>query len=132
VATTETRNDGFEGVVRESSGASGPPTTFPPKITWNDILTEVKTLDEPAVLATLKFADHDYTDGQITLYFAKPFHRKKADTAKFRSVLAAAFQKIHDHRPKITISTTAVRENSDAAKILDIMGGGEMVKHGKA
>jgi DNA polymerase-3 subunit gamma/tau len=148
-ATTETRNDGLEGVVRESSGASGqsqqdksigtvPMDTsettakFPTKIVWDDILTEVKNLDEPAVLATLKFADHEYTDGQITLYFAKPFHRKKADTGKFRDTLDQAFQKLYDASPKITISTAAVRENSDAAKILGIMGGGEMVKHGKA
>ena len=102
------------------------------EIVWDDVLSEVKNLDEPAVLATLKFADFDYSDGQITFYFSKPFHRKKADTAKFRNVLVSVFQKLYEMKPKITISTSAVRENSATAKILDIMGGGEVVRNGKA
>ncbi|MDR1970142.1 MAG: DNA polymerase III subunit gamma/tau [Candidatus Nomurabacteria bacterium] len=107
-------------------------TNFPSEITWNDILSEVKAIDEPAVLATLKFADFDYVDGQVTLYFSKPFHRKKADSTKFRSVFGSAFHKLHDARPKIIVSNLAVRENSDAARILDIMGGGEVIRNGKA
>ncbi|MCL2451377.1 DNA polymerase III subunit gamma/tau [Candidatus Saccharibacteria bacterium] len=98
---------------------------------WGDILAEVKNLDEPTVLATLKFADFDYDDGRLTLYFSKIFHRKKADTAKFRNVLGQAFQKLYGSAPKITISASAVRENSAAAQILDIMGGGEVVYNGK-
>ncbi|MCL2280373.1 hypothetical protein FWC31_00580, partial [Candidatus Saccharibacteria bacterium] len=104
----------------------------PTKITWNDILTEVRNLDEPTVLATLKFADLDYTDGQITLYFSKAFHRKKADAAKSRSILSAAFEKLYGVKPEIIVSGLAVRENSDMARILDIMGGGEVVRDGKA
>ena len=114
---------------RASKNSSEPSKSAPAEITWNDILAEIRNLDEPAVLATLKFADFDYTDGQITLYFSKTFHRKKADTAKFRGVLGSAFQKLYKTETKITISNSAVRENSDAARILDIMGGGEVVRN---
>jgi len=104
----------------------------PTEIVWEDVLTEVKNLDQPAMLATLKFADFDYNDGQITLYFSKSFHRKKATSAKFRDVVSKAFQKLYTVHPQISISESAVREDSDAAKILDIMGGGEVVRNGKA
>jgi DNA polymerase-3 subunit gamma/tau len=102
------------------------------EISWNDILAEVKSFDEPAISATLNFADFDYADQQITLYFSKSFHRKKADSNKFRDVLGSAFQKLYEARPKIVVSSSAVRNGSDAARILDIMGGGEVVRHGKA
>jgi len=95
------------------------------------LLAKVKDLDEPAVLATLKFADFDYADRQITLYFSKTFHRKKADTAKFRATLNSAFQELYHIDVEIEIAKAAVRENSDAAKILDIMGGGEVMRHGE-
>ena len=124
----ETRNDGLD----ERTVASDLASDKGFNIVWDDVLSEMKNLDEPAVLATLKFADFDYGDGQITLYFSKPFHRKKADTAKFRNVLVSVFQKLYEMKPKITISTSAVRENSATAKILDIMGGGEVVRNGKA
>jgi DNA polymerase-3 subunit gamma/tau len=99
----------------------------PANIVWNDIVAEVRELDEPAVLATLKLADHEYGDGVVTLYFAKPFHRKKADSAKFRDTLNQTFQKLYGTPLKINVSSLAVSEDSDTAKILDIMGGGEVV-----
>ncbi|MCL2174343.1 hypothetical protein FWH58_03590, partial [Candidatus Saccharibacteria bacterium] len=105
--------------------------TPPAEINWDNVLAEVGNLDEPAVLATLKFADHEYENGRLTLYFSKTFHRKKADTAKFSGVLNKAFQKLYDYDVEIRVAKTPVRENSDAARILDIMGGGEMVRHGQ-
>jgi DNA polymerase-3 subunit gamma/tau len=114
----------------EASNAVNCEQDFPAKITWDDVVTEVKNLDEPAVLATLKFADQTYAEGVVTLYFTKPFHRKKADTAKFRGVLGQVFQKLYKVSPQITVSKSAVRENSAASKILDIMGGGEVVRSG--
>jgi DNA polymerase-3 subunit gamma/tau len=129
----ETRNDGFdERTVATGSARKSNTDNLPAEIVWNDILAEVVKLDNPTVSATLKFADHEYDNGKIVLYFAKPFHRKKADTAKFRGILGSAFQNIYKSAPDIMVSSSAVRENSDAAKILDIMGGGEVVRNGKA
>ncbi len=103
---------------------------FPTEISWPDVLDQIQKSDQPAILATAKFADHNYADGALTLYFAKAFHRKKADTAKFRTAVAETIKEIYSCDIEIMVAKSAVREDSDAAKILDIMGGGEVVKNG--
>ncbi len=119
-----TQNVGAES-TREKNDA------FPPEINFEQLCNAVKDLDEPAALATLKLADFSYDGSVLKLYFAKSFHRRKAETANFREIVTKAAQKLYDSSPGIVIAKSAVREDSDAAKILDIMGGGEVVKHGK-
>ncbi|MCL2038177.1 DNA polymerase III subunit gamma/tau [Candidatus Saccharibacteria bacterium] len=105
---------------------------LPTEISWPDILDQIQKSDQPTILATAKFAEHTYENDQITLYFAKAFHRKKAETAKFRTAVAEAIRNLYDSDIEIIIAKTPVPENSDAAKILDIMGGGEVMRDGKA
>ena len=105
---------------------------FPDEINWQDILKTINDLNQPLALSTLKFADPEYKNGTLILYFAKAFHRDKAETAKVRDILNSALQKLYSCNIEIKIAKIAVREDSDAAKILDIMGGGEIVKNGKA
>ncbi|MCL1877014.1 DNA polymerase III subunit gamma/tau [Candidatus Saccharibacteria bacterium] len=144
-AMTEPRNDGREGVVRKSSEAeavddntTGPriesgvtSSDAPAEITWSDILSEVKNLDAPAVLSTLRFASFDYADGVLTLYFDKTFHRKNAEKANFRDALNTAFQNLYKSVPQITVAKIAKpaseSEDSDIAQIAAIMGGGEIL-----
>ena len=104
----------------------------PDEIVWSDILGEVKNLDAPAVLSTLKFADFDYAGGALTLYFDRAFHRKSAEKANFRGTLNTAFENLYKFAPQIIIAKIAKpateSENSDIAQVAVIMGGGEIVK----
>lgn len=114
--------------LAESTNSQNDDVTLPAEISWPDVLQQIQNSDQPAILATAKFADPDYANGRVTLYFTKSFHRKKAETAKFRAALATAISELYNATPEITIAATAVRADSDTARILDIMGGGEVVK----
>jgi len=98
-------------------------TIAPAEINWPDILEEIKNLDQPGLLATLKFAQTEYDNGTLALYFAKAFHRKKANTANFRESVANVIEKLYGAPAAIVIASTAAPADSDVAKVLDIMGG---------
>lgn len=130
IATRVIAIESREETVRENSEAEDAGTA-PTKINWNDILNEVKKMNEPAVLATLKLANFDYENGELMLYFDKKFHRDKAGKASFRGTLNTAFRNLYEFSPSITIAKTTKpateSENSDIAQIAAIMGGGEII-----
>lgn len=102
------------------------------EIDWQKVLDTIKSKDEPTVLATMKFADIEYDSGVLTIYFSRPFHRKKAETPKMRGVLADCLKNLYGAMPQIVISKTAHiaidSKNSTVAEVAAIMGGGEIIK----
>ena len=102
------------------------------EIDWQKVLDTIKSKDEPTVLATMKFADVEYDSGVLTIYFSRPFHRKKAETPKMRGVLADCLKTLYGAMPQIVISKTAHiaidSKNSTVAEVAAIMGGGEIIK----
>ncbi len=104
----------------------------PAEIVWQDILDELKNLDRPAALATLKFATTDYDHDTLTLYFERAFHRKKADAPSCRESLQLAFAKLYNGTPRIVVATTAQSaadsKDSLVAGVAAIMGGGDIVR----
>ena len=102
------------------------------EIDWQKVLDTIKSKDEPTVLATMKFADVEYDSGVLTIYFSRPFHRKKAETPKMRGVLADCLKNLYGAMPQIVISKTAHiaidSKNSTVAEVAAIMGGGEIIK----
>lgn len=109
------------------------PTGTPPDdIIWNDVLNEIKRVDEPAAYANMSFAQTEYENSTLTLYFSKPFHRKKAETTKMQSILASAIQTLYDAVPSVVVAKTGLNavdsKNSAIASVADIMGGGEIIK----
>lgn len=101
-------------------------------INWQDILDELKSLDRPAALATLKFANAEYENDTLTLYFERAFHRKKADATSCRESLRLACSNLYQTAPRVVIATTAQlaveSKNSLVANVAAIMGGGDIVK----
>lgn len=106
--------------------------TVPDNISWSKIMNELQNLNQPALLATLKSANVDYDDGRLTLYFDKNFHRKKADTPKFRDSLSQVCVKLYGMAPKIIVAegTKQAADSKDSliANVAAIMGGGDIVK----
>lgn len=104
----------------------------PTKIVWQDILDELKSMDRPAALATLKFATTDYDNNTLTLYFERAFHRKKADAPSCRESLRSVCAKLYNGTPRIVVATTAQSavnsKDSLVAGVAAIMGGGDIVK----
>ncbi|MDR0957334.1 MAG: DNA polymerase III subunit gamma/tau [Candidatus Nomurabacteria bacterium] len=131
----------IDDIDQENTAPETAPTKSPEKpattsttsvISWSDVLNEVRSMNAPAVLATLNQASFDWANSELTLYFDKAFHRKNAEKPNFRDTLNEAFQTLYKTSPQITIAKTAKSatdsDNSDIAKIAAIMGGGEIVK----
>lgn len=99
---------------------------------WSDLIEEINNMDEPAAKSLVKLADYRFNQDktELTLFFPKKFHRKKANANKFKDVLNLAYKNLYDKALNITVSDQSVPNDSVASKILDIMGGGEVIKHG--
>ena len=110
------------------------------EIDFGEVLECAQALDLPAQFATLKSARCKYENGKVVLYFAKSFARKNAEKEKFREFFAQALgdyfakkvglakETVRDSgenwkMPSFEIAKTAAPENSDVAKVLEILGG---------
>lgn len=106
--------------------------SLPTSIDWNDVLNELKGLNRPAALATLKFATTEYENGTLTLYFERAFHRKKADASNCRELLQQACANLYQAAPRVVIAASAQlaadSKDSLVANVAAIMGGGDIVK----
>lgn len=104
----------------------------PASVDWQDVLGELKNLDRPAALATLKFATIEYENDTLTLYFERAFHRKKADAAHCRESLQLACANLYQATPRVIVAPTAQAaadsKDSLVAGVAAIMGGGSIVK----
>lgn len=108
-----------------------PPSNFDGEIKHDDVKTKLTDMDELSACSLIEFAEMRYSkqSNELTLFFSKAFHRKKADTANFRDTLTAAIESLYNFRPSIIISKNAAPADSDASKVMELMGGGEVVKN---
>ena len=108
-----------------------PPSDFDGEIKHDDVKTKLTDMDELSACSLVEFAEMRYSkqSNELTLFFSKAFHRKKADTANFRDTLTAAIESLYNFRPSIIISKNAAPADSDASKVMELMGGGEVVKN---
>lgn len=108
-----------------------PPSNFDGEIKHDDVKAKLTDMDELSTCSLIEFAEMRYSkqSNELTLFFSKAFHRKKADTANFRDTLTAAIESLYNFRPSIIISKNAAPADSDASKVMELMGGGEVVKN---
>lgn len=108
---------------------------------WPAILEQTKQKNNP-LYTVLRMATPELQDGQLQLIFAFPFHQKKVDEPKYKSLIAeiitnqtgatVQIQTIVDKkrvRSDATLSTEP-KDNAHASlisSVQDIMGGGEVV-----
>lgn len=101
----------------------------PSEFDWNEVLKNFEELDEPAAFSIAKNADFRVDETTLTLFFAKGFWRKKADTRHFRDILSRAINTTIDANIKIVVASEPVPGDSAAANVLNIIGG-EIVEAG--
>ena len=123
----------LQGGTDEAATTTTPPDGFDGEIKLDDINQKLKDMDELSAFALMEFAQLRYSkqSNTLTLFFAKKFHRTKAEEPKFRDTMAAAVESLYHFRPSIIISKQAAPADSDASKVMELMGGGEVVTNAK-
>lgn len=109
--------------------ATPAPDNFDGNLSLELIEDKLKEADEVSAASLIRNCEYRYNKSAnlVTFFFGKAFHRKKADTDKFRSAVARAITAEYRFTPSIEISKDNVPADSDASKIMEIMGGGEVV-----
>lgn len=109
--------------------ATPAPENFDGNLSLGLIEDKLKEADEVSAASLIRNCEYRYNKSAnlVTFFFGKAFHRKKADTDKFRSAVAHAITAEYRFTPSIEISKDKVPADSDASKVMKIMGGGEVV-----
>lgn len=109
--------------------ATPAPDNFDGNLSLGLIEDKLKEADEVSAASLIRNCEYRYNKSAnlVTFFFGKAFHRKKADTDKFRSAVARAITAEYRFTPSIEISKDKVPADSDASKVMEIMGGGEVV-----
>lgn len=109
--------------------ATPAPENFDGNLSLELIEDKLKEADEVSAASLIRNCEYRYNKSAnlVTFFFGKAFHRKKADTDKFRSAVARAITAEYRFTPSIEISKDKVPADSDASKVMEIMGGGEVV-----
>lgn len=114
-------NDTDEETVLSKRSGEGATHPFP----WQDFIANIKPHSTGAYTLLSK-CGHQFDGHTLTIYAGKPFTKKQID--KVLPQLSESLQKvgIADGTVRV-LDTPAPTKNSQAAAILDIMGGGEEV-----
>lgn len=112
-----------------ATAATPAPDNFDGNLSLELIEDKLKEADEVSAASLIRNCEYRYNKSAnlVTFFFGKAFHRKKADTDKFRSAVARAITAEYRFTPSIEISKDKVPADSDASKVMEIMGGGEVV-----
>lgn len=92
---------------------------------WNDVLQQTIDQDRPSAHSLLEKCDYRYDpdSNTLTLFFGKPFHRKRAKSQGFNDELTATLKELYDTVPVIEISDESAPADSDVAAVLNLVGG---------
>ncbi len=112
-----------------ATAATPAPDNFDGNLSLELIEDKLKEADEVSAASLIRNCEYRYNKSAnlVTFFFGKAFHRKKADTDKFRSAVERAITAEYRFTPSIEISKDKVPADSDASKVMEIMGGGEVV-----
>jgi len=95
-------------------------------IDWDKVVAEAKKLNEPCG-CLIGGASINYEDDTLTLYYRYKIHRTKMKDSKCQKVLLEALADLYGSVPKIVVSDGTKPKSEVAAKVADIMGGGEVI-----
>lgn len=91
---------------------------------WEGLIAEARKANV-ALYSVLNKCSHELNDGELTIYTVNNFYKKKLDDPKYSSHLYNSLKVIGSFQLIVhTIPTRAPLQNSQAASIADIMGGG--------
>ncbi|HRF28610.1 MAG TPA: DNA polymerase III subunit gamma/tau [Candidatus Saccharibacteria bacterium] len=94
---------------------------------WSKLLSYVTT-HHVALGSVLKKCDAIFDNGTLTIYCKNTFYKKKLDDLKYRALINSSLEVIGAADVAIeTSAASAPIQNSQAAKVAAIMGGGEEV-----
>jgi hypothetical protein len=91
---------------------------------WEGLIAEARK-SNIALYSVLSKCSHELNDAELTIYTVNNFYKKKLDDPKYSSHLYNSLKAIGSFQLIVhTIPTRAPLQNSQAASIADIMGGG--------
>ena len=91
---------------------------------WPSLIAETRKTNI-ALYSVLNKCSHEMNKGELTIYTVNNFYKKKLDDPKYSSHLYNSLKAIGSFQLTVhTIPTRAPLQNSQAASIADIMGGG--------
>lgn len=122
----ESTNNSNAGVDDENSSTDMQSNSSAIKdFVWNDVLQQTIDQDRPSAHSLLEKCDYRYDpdSNTLTLFFGKPFHRKRAKSQGFNDELTATLKELYDTVPIIEISDESAPADSDVAAVLNLVGG---------
>ena len=98
------------------------------KFNWHDFLQAVKK-HSPAIGGILSQSGHEFTSDTIKIYTGVKIKKSQLDKAQNRTIIAEALAEVNAGDWLIeTLPTQKPPVDADAAKVFEIMGGGEEVE----
>ena len=99
---------------------------LPDELDWPKVIEEAKKINAPFG-AWIALSSHDYDEGRLTLYFRTKLQRSKMKEERCLLTLKDALKVVYNALPVIVISDGPRPKSETAAKVADIMGGGELI-----
>ena len=94
---------------------------------WAGLIAEARKANV-ALYSVLNKCGYELNGDELTIFTVNAFYKKKLDDPKYSSHLFESIKALGGFQPTIhTVPTRAPLQNSQAASIADIMGGGEEV-----
>jgi len=94
---------------------------------WSGLIAEARKANV-ALYSVLNKCGYELNGDELTIFTVNAFYKKKLDDPKYSSHLFESIKALGGFQPTVhTVPTRAPLQNSQAASIADIMGGGEEV-----
>lgn len=124
----ENSTDSVDNVVKsndDQTTSSNNATSSIENFSWDDLLQQLQDKDRPSARSLLDQATYRYNQeaNELTLFFAKAFHRKRAETERFKSTMVTTLTELYGTAPAVIISKDQAPADSDIASVLSVVGG---------
>jgi DNA polymerase-3 subunit gamma/tau len=96
------------------------------KINWDEVVNEIKKTNGPCG-SLIGGASIELKDNELTLYYLHKLHRTKMKDDRRRKVLSDTLINLYGAVPKIVVADGPKPKSETAARVADIMGGGELL-----